>query len=40
MIFIIGDRENRLYRVNDSHWNIAGNELASTLLRHLMPQLP
>ena len=41
MMFIIGYRENMLYRVNESHWNIADNELASTLiLRHLMPQLP
>jgi hypothetical protein len=31
----------RLYRPNDTHWNIRGNALASELiLRHLQPQLP
>ena len=31
---------DRLYRPNDSHWNIAGNELASRLiLQHLSAQL-
>jgi hypothetical protein len=32
--------DQRLYRPNDSHWNIAGNELASRLiLQHLSAQL-
>jgi hypothetical protein len=31
---------DRLYRPNDSHWNIAGNELASRIiLQHLSAQL-
>jgi hypothetical protein len=31
----------RLYRVNDSHWNIAGNEVASRLiLEHLLALVP
>jgi acetyltransferase AlgX (SGNH hydrolase-like protein) len=31
----------RLYRPNDTHWNIRGNALAAELiLRHLQPQLP
>ena len=32
---------SRLYRRNDTHWNIKGNDLAAKLiLRHLQPQLP
>ena len=32
---------SRLYRPNDTHWNIKGNALAAKLiLRHLQPQLP
>ncbi|MGC1697330.1 MAG: hypothetical protein WA796_01165, partial [Pseudolabrys sp.] len=31
---------DRLYRPNDSHWNIAGNELAARLiLQHVSAQL-
>jgi hypothetical protein len=38
--FLAKSRDKRLYRPNDTHWNIAGNELAAQLiLRHLSAQL-
>jgi lysophospholipase L1-like esterase len=39
--FAAGSARARLYRPNDTHWNIAGNALAAELLsRHLLPLIP
>jgi len=34
--FIPASRKTRLYKPNDSHWNIAGNRIASDIIRQHM----
>ena len=44
--FIIASKDKRCYRPNDTHWNIAGNELAANLIyenllvQKIYPQRP
>ncbi|MEA2115113.1 MAG: SGNH/GDSL hydrolase family protein [Thermodesulfobacteriota bacterium] len=34
--FLQASAEKRLYKPNDSHWNIAGNQLSASLIRHYL----
>ncbi len=34
--FLQASTEKRLYKPNDSHWNIAGNQLSASLIRHYL----